>query len=268
VSGADAVAPAATRTSAAGSSHESSASEPSSSDPTSPRATDRPSGGDRRPGVVLDVDGTLLDSNYLHVVAWAEAFATLGERPPMADIHRLIGRGSDDLVRRLLGRDEPVAEELHADAYARRRDLLAPLPGAVDLVRRLADDLGLQVVLASSASPEDHRKNLDVLGLDDDIAHAVAAADADRAKPAPDLFALAVDEGGLDPRATVVVGDSRYDVEAAGRADLPAIGLGTGGIGLDELRTAGAVEVYDDLPDLLAGLDRSILAGLAGHRAG
>lgn len=227
-----------------------------------------PSDGPRRAGAVLDVDGTLLDSNYLHVVAWAEAFATLGERPAMADIHRLIGRGSDDLVRRLLGRDEPVAEELHADAYARRRSLLTPLPGAADFVRRLTDDLGLQVVLASSASPDDHRKNLDVLGLDEEIAHAVAAADADRAKPAPDLFALAVDEGGLDPRATVVVGDSRYDMEAAVRADLPAIGVGTGGICLDELRAAGAVEVYDDLPDLLHGLDRSILARLAERAAG
>ncbi|MFN8040834.1 MAG: HAD family hydrolase [Acidimicrobiales bacterium] len=244
------------------------AAAPSSSAQPSGRADGAPPGEGRRPGVVLDVDGTLLDSNYLHVVAWAEAFATLGERPPMADIHRMIGRGSDDMVRRLLGRDEPVAEELHADAYARRRSMLAPLPGAADFVRRLSGDLGLRVVLASSASPDDHRKNLEVLGLDDEIAHAVAAGDADRAKPAPDLFTLAVDEGGLDPRATVVVGDSRYDVEAATRADLPAIGLGTGGICLEELRGAGAVETYGDLPDLLDSLDRSILAGLADRTAG
>lgn len=240
--------------------------------PSAASASDRSregSTGDRRqPGVVLDVDGTLLDSNYLHVVAWAEAFAALGERPAMADIHRLIGRGSDDLVRRLLGRDEPVAEDLHADAYARRREMLVPLPAAADFVRRLTDQLGLRVVVASSASPEDHQKNLDVLGLDEEIAHAVAAADADRAKPAPDLFALAVDEGGLDPRATVVVGDSRYDEEAAASADLPAIGLGTGGICLEELRAAGAVEVYTDLPELLRGLDHSILSGLTDRDRG
>ena len=211
--------------------------------------------------MVIDVDGTLVDSNYLHVLAWSEAFAAIDRHPPMAAIHRLIGRGSDDLVRRLIGFDEPIVVELHAQHYRRSPPRLTALPSAARFVTALVRR-GHPVVLASSASQEEHCQNLEVLGLDAAAVVGVSADDVARAKPAPDLFYLALERAQLDPTSTVVVGDTRFDVEAAALAGLRAIGVATGGFSRSELQAAGAVEAYDGVADLLAELDHSVVGQL------
>jgi HAD superfamily hydrolase (TIGR01509 family) len=199
-------------------------------------------------GVLFDVDGTLVDTTYLHTVCWWQALRQLDYDVPMARIHRAIGMGSDRILDELIGgerdRDgDPALHQSKKTLYSTYWDRLRPLPGARALLRRCAD-AGLAVVLASSSSAEELDKLLLTLDCDDVIAVATSSADAERSKPAPDILQAALKMSGLERKRVVFVGDSRWDVEAAGALDIPCVGLTSGGLAAAELREAGAAEIY------------------------
>lgn len=208
-----------------------------------------------RPGVLLDVDGTLLDTNYLHVLAWSQAFTDAGhDGIAMSAIHRAIGIPSEGLVRHLLGKDDDAVVEAHSERYEPLRERVVAFPGASDLLTACAER-GYVVVLATSGAESDLEWMQPAIGAGDAVAGATTSADVDEGKPAPDLLTVAIEQHGLDPERTVVVGDTVWDVEAARAAGLPCIGLTCGGIGEAELREAGAVAVCADPADLLDHLD-------------
>ncbi len=209
-------------------------------------------------GVLLDVDGTLVDSTYLHAVCWWRAFRQHDHDVPMARIHRAIGMGSDKILDALLSddRDRDKDDDLrtgHSALYAQYWDSLRPQPGAVDLVRACAGK-GLTVGLASSAAPPEFAVLRRVLDVDDVVAGATNSGDAEESKPEPDIVQAALDRTGLAADETVFVGDAVWDVYAAGKLSIPCVGLTCGGISAAELRDAGAVAVYDDPADLLRHL--------------
>jgi HAD superfamily hydrolase (TIGR01509 family) len=214
-----------------------------------------------RPGVIFDVDGTLVDSNYVHVLAWSRAFVAGGCEVAMADIHRLIGKGSHELVEDLVGEVRTELIDAHGEHLRDLAGEIRAFPAAGDLLRAVADR-GLSVALASSAKPEDHERNLEAIDADEAIAFSTQSGDVDAAKPAPDIFEYAMTEAGLDPAATVVVGDTVWDVRAASRSGLPTIGLTCGGIAEAELRAAGAREVFRDPSDLYERFAASMLSRL------
>ncbi|SFF50542.1 HAD family hydrolase [Blastococcus tunisiensis] len=209
---------------------------------------------------VLDVDGTLVDTNYQHALAWYRSFRSLGEIYPIWRIHRLIGMGGDRLVAALGGDD--VERRIGDDARARWVeefdaiiDEVAPLPGAREFVAAVRDR-GHRVVLASSGKPQHVDHFLDLLDARDLAEAWTSSEDVESTKPAPDLLQVALEKLGepLDS-PSVVVGDSVFDVEAAKNAGMPAIVVRSGGFGDDELREAGAIGVYDTPADLAAALD-------------
>jgi HAD superfamily hydrolase (TIGR01509 family) len=215
--------------------------------------------------VLFDVDGTLVDSNYLHAVCWWEAFTQAGHDVPMAPIHRAIGMGSDQMLDALLpaGRDRDGDDGIraaHGALYATYWSRQRPLPGAADLLRA-CKKRGLTVVLASSADAREFAALRAALDAEDAIDEATSSADVERSKPAPDLVQVALDKARVTADAAVFVGDTVWDVRACGKARVPCIGLLSGGIGRAELLDAGAAEVYDGPAELLDGLPRSILAG-------
>lgn len=212
-----------------------------------------------RPGVVFDIDGTLVDTNYLHTLAWRRAFLEHGVDVPAAAIHRHIGMGSSLLLERLAGGARDDVKE----AWRRHFDVLKPeiraLPGAAELVRAVAAS-GAAAVLASSSEEADVRALLDALQVDDVLAGVTSAGDVDEAKPEPEVFEVAMAKADLDRHRTVVVGDTVWDVEAASRCGLPCVCVLTGGIGAAELEAAGAVAVYESAAELVERLPSSPLA--------
>ncbi len=216
---------------------------------------------ERNGGVVFDVDGTLLDTNYLHVAAWWEAFTERGQDVRCADIHRAIGMGSAELVERVLGRPDPTVSPAHSRHYAPYLGRMRPLPGAGALLRATAG-LGLDVVLATSAKDDEVDLMLDALAARSAIRAVVSSGDVGQAKPAPGIVEKALDESGIDPGRAVMVGDTVWDVLAAERAGIRCIGLLCGGIAAEELRGAGATQVYDDPAALLADLQTSPIGRL------
>jgi len=219
-----------------------------------------------QPAVLFDVDGTLVDSNYLHVHAWRRAFAELGLDVETWRIHRSIGMDGSTLVRSLSGsapaETQKRLKELHSRYYKETGPLLRPLPGARPLLQRVAD-LGLQVVLATSA-PEDELALLRrVLDSDHLVAEVTSAADVDTAKPQPDIIQVALDRAGVTAGQAMFVGDAVWDAEACARAKVASIGLLSGGVSRSELETAGAITVFENSAELLAHLDESPIARLA-----
>ncbi len=202
--------------------------------------------------ILLDIDGTLVDSTYHHAMAWFQAFSEHDVVIPLYRLHRAIGMGGDKLVAHVAGDEveERIGDDLRAGwrkVYERWVDDVPALPGAVDLVRRLAED-GYQVALASSGDPEFSQRTMDRLGISDSVALLTSSDDAEESKPEPDLLGVTLEKLG-GPRA-VLVGDTPYDVESAHRAGLQCLAVLTGGFGRDELTLAGAVEVVDDVSDL------------------
>ncbi|MGY1719864.1 HAD family hydrolase [Blastococcus sp. SYSU DS0753] len=210
---------------------------------------------------VLDVDGTLVDTNYQHALAWYRAFRSLGETFPIWRIHRLIGMGGDRLPAALGGDDveERIggqARERWTEEFDRLIDEVAPLPGARELVQALRER-GHRVVLASSGKAKHVDHSLDLLDLRDLAEAWTTSDDVESSKPAPDLLEVALKKLGEPVGApSVMVGDSVFDVAAAKRAGMPALVVRSGGFGDDELREAGAVDVFDTPGDLAAALDR------------
>jgi HAD superfamily hydrolase (TIGR01509 family) len=219
-----------------------------------------------RPGVLFDVDGTLIDTTYLHAVAWWEALRQHDHDVPMATIHRGIGMGSDKLLDHLLGGDrdrgaDDAMRTAHDVLYGAWWERLRPLPGAAELVRVVAAR-HLAVVLASSAREAELQQLRRVLGADDVIAAATSSSDADESKPAPDILEAALDQSDVDPVRSVFVGDAVWDVQAAGKLGIPCIGLTCGGTSAAELREAGAIAVHEDPAALLRDLESSAIARL------
>jgi HAD superfamily hydrolase (TIGR01509 family) len=220
---------------------------------------------DAAPSAVLfDIDGTLVDSNFLHVHAWTLAFAEVGHPVDAWRIHRRIGMGSGRLLDELLGDDaDRLADgvkERHTAHYAELADQLRPFAGARDLVRTLADR-GLRVVLSTSAAPEEVEKLRAVLDVDD-LVQITGADDVEEAKPEPDLVQAALELAGVPADRAVFVGDSVWDVEAAGRAGVVCVGVLSGGTSEAELRDAGAATVTEDAAALLRDLDATPLGAL------
>jgi HAD superfamily hydrolase (TIGR01509 family) len=214
-------------------------------------------------GVLFDIDGTLLDTNYLHVLAWWRAFRDAGhDDVTMAQVHRAIGIASEELTEKLIGTVDDDAVEGHSKHFEELQQHAEAMPGAADLVRA-CHERGLTTVLATSAKSDDLDWMLPAIGAGDAVTGSTTSEDVEKSKPAPDLLQVALDAHDLDPDRTTVVGDTVWDVESAERAGLPCIGLTCGGISAQELRDAGAVEVYDDPADLLAHLDDSAI----GRRA-
>lgn len=210
---------------------------------------------------IFDVDGTLTDTNHLHVVAWWEAFRQAGHIVPMPDIHRAVGLGSGDLIERLLGPDRDPGQDAaissaHTVLYATYFDRLPPFRGAGDLLRTLAAR-GWQVVLATSASGAELDALRRAVNADDAIRATASSDDVDRGKPSPEPVELACRLAGVSAERAVFVGDTVWDMEAADRAGVTAVALLSGGIPRADLQGSGAEAVYLDAADLLARLDES-----------
>src|SRR3954447_8027776 len=185
--------------------------------------------------VLLDVDGTLVDSNYFHAIAWFRAFRVHNKTFTLNEIHRLIGMGADQMLNRLVGDEDEGIEESWQKEFAELRDEIAPTPGAGELVRSL-HERGLTTVYATSGKPDDVDVFRKVIDADDHVDHVVNSEEVDESKPAPDIFELALERAGVSADGAIVVGDTVWDVAAAAACGLRCIGLRTGGISEAELR--------------------------------
>ncbi|CAN5151973.1 HAD family hydrolase [soil metagenome] len=236
---------------------------------------------EKAPAILFDIDGTLVDSNYLHVAAWSRAFAELDVPVDSWRIHAGIGMDSSKLLDDLLGdrgssnespsdrssssasKDglEDKAKKLHTKYYTKAADELRAFDGARELVKAIADR-GYQVVLATSA-PEDELKMLrKTLKIEDDIAIVTSDSDVEQAKPAPDIVGVALERAGVSADRAIMVGDSVWDVKGAGAAGVRCIGFRSGGTSGPTLTDAGAIEIWDGPADLLAHLDESAISEL------
>lgn len=205
-------------------------------------------------GVLLDVDGTLIDSNDAHARSWSEALKEFGREIPPEKIRPLIGMGGDKLLPQLLGVD---AESETGRKFSERRGTmfreryvptLRQTPGAKDLIQRFRKE-GFTMVIATSAAEEELEAMLKQVGLDDLIPRKTSSDDADRSKPDPDIIRAALDKGKVAPDAAILLGDTPYDIEAAARAGVDTVAFLTGGWDAESLD--GAIAVYEDPADLL-----------------
>lgn len=210
-----------------------------------------------------------MDSNYLHVYAWQRAFHS--ENLPVTGwrIHRCIGMDGSKLVHTLSGGAAADVQDrlssAHSRYYRELVPLLAPLPGARALLRRVAD-LGVQVVLASSAPADELEILRKVLDCDDVVAVTTSSRDIDIAKPEPDIVQVALDRAGVSADHAVFVGDAVWDAKAAVGARLPCIGLLSGGTSDMELQRAGASPIFANPQELLENLESTRIAVLARKR--
>ena len=220
-------------------------------------------------GVLFDVDGTLVDTTYLHTVTWAEALRGAGHRVTMSAVHHAIGMGSGELLDHLVGpdRDTDADAGILAGRLALYRQYwgrLTPLPGATELMREVARRR-LQVVLASSASRDELAELRRTLDVDDAISVATSSSDAGGGKPHPDILQAALDQSGLSADGVVFLGDAVWDGAAAARAGVPFVAVECGGTPAAQLREAGAQEVWRDCAELLDHLGESAVARLAAR---
>jgi HAD superfamily hydrolase (TIGR01509 family) len=214
----------------------------------------------RYDAVLLDIDGTLVDSNGAHAAAWAEAFAAHGRHHPPDQIRPLIGKGGDKLLRELASLDDQSGEgkmisEERAEIFKTRYlPTLKPTPGAEDFVKWLIESR-LTVVVATSAKQEEVKGLLAICGGEAFVTDATTSDDAERSKPDPDIVAAALEKSGATPDRTAMIGDTPYDIEAARRAGVVTIALRCGG--WDDASLRGAIAIYDDPRDLQNRLAQS-----------
>jgi HAD superfamily hydrolase (TIGR01509 family) len=213
---------------------------------------------------ILDVDGTLVDTNYHHAIAWHRALHAHGHPMQMWKVHRHIGMGGDQILEALIGEEAAAADgeairEAEADAYKELIGEVEPLEGARELIEKLRQE-GNTVILASSAKQDEVDHYLDLLDARELVDGWTTSADVEATKPEPDLIHAALEKAGNDD-PSVMVGDSVWDVEAAKRAGLPTLAVLTGGFSEEELREAGAVQVVEAIDDLR--IDSQALGELA-----
>jgi HAD superfamily hydrolase (TIGR01549 family) len=214
------------------------------------------------PAAILDIDGTLVDTNYQHAIAWYRAFRDHDVVLPLWRIHRHIGMGGDQLVAALAGEDfdaehGEAVRDAEKQRYMELIEEVEPLAGARDLLVRL-HARGHAIVLASSAKQDEADHYLDLLDARDLAKGWTTSADVEKTKPEPDVVAAAIEKAGGGP--AVMVGDSTWDAIAAKRLDVPTIGVLTGGFSELELREAGAGCVFENLHALLENLEATPLA--------
>ncbi len=212
--------------------------------------------------MLFDLDGTLVDTNYLHTVAWARAFADVGEWVPMNAIHRLVGMGGDQLVSELLGHGSQRAVRARSSRYRELLPDARAFPGAADLVRAVKHE-GLAAVVATSSPADELDVVMDLLSIGEELDAITTADDVRHSKPSPEVFCVAMDSAGLDPARTVAVGDSVWDVKAARSAGIACIAVETGGFSRHELNEVGALNVFGDVQELLRQLHATPLVQLA-----
>jgi phosphoglycolate phosphatase-like HAD superfamily hydrolase len=218
-------------------------------------------------GVLFDLDGTLVDTGYIHTLCWWEALRQYEQVVPMAVIHRAVGMGSDKLLGHLLGpshdrsNDADIAAA-HGVLFATCYPRICPLPGARDLLAQCAAR-GLAVLVATSSPQRDLEALRKVLDADPFITEVTTSADADQSKPSPDILSAALERAKLAADQVLFVGDAVWDVMASTQLGISCIGLESGGTSHAELRNAGALEVWKDPADLLDNLNRSALGHLS-----
>lgn len=216
--------------------------------------------------VIFDVDGTLVDSNDLHIEAWRVAFGRYDKTLTYAQVHAQIGKGGDQLMPVFLTPEEldrfgEAMEHFRTELFV--RDYLPraePFPGVRELFERISAD-GMRIVLATSAGKAELEQHVKKLNVGDLIDGATSADDAKHSKPCPDIFEAALELAGCGPEAAVVVGDTPYDVRAAARAGVRTIAVLSGGFSEDGLRGEGAAAIYRDVAHLLERYEDSLLGG-------
>jgi HAD superfamily hydrolase (TIGR01509 family) len=212
---------------------------------------------------ILDIDGTLVDTNYHHAIAWFRAFRQNQIVLPVWRIHRHMGMGGDQLIAALT--DDATEAEKGGDIRAAEKTLyfalieeVEPMGGARELIERLKDD-GKSVVLASSAKAEEVDHYLDLLDARELVDDWTTSADVERTKPYPDLVQAALEKVGAEPDDAIMVGDTPWDCRAAEGAGVKTIALMTGGFSEQELREGGAIAVFESIPEFLDRLDETPL---------
>lgn len=214
--------------------------------------------------LLCDIDGTLVESNWLHASAWKDAFAAMGIEVEQEEVRRQIGKGGDELIPVFVSwwRRKEVEKPLkayrkflfHADYLAQ----VKPLPRAREFLAKLKES-GIRLALASSADEEDLKKFTGIVGMEDLVDESTSSDDAKESKPNPDIFQAAMKKLGLPPEKVLALGDTPYDAEAAGKAGVSTIGVMSGGWSREDLLEAGCVEVWKDVADLLEHFDQSVL---------
>ena len=214
--------------------------------------------------ILCDIDGTLVQSNWLHAEAWQVALGAMGIHIELEELRRQIGKGGDELIPVFVPwwKQEIVEKPLKAfrkevfrQEFMRR---VEPLPHARDFLVHCKEQ-GIKLALSSSADKPELEIYKKIVGMDDLIDEETSASDADRAKPHPDIFTATLHRLGLKPSECIALGDTPYDAESAGKAGLRTIGVETGGWTQKELLAAGCVEVYASVSDLLARFNESAL---------
>ena len=212
--------------------------------------------------VLCDIDGTLVESNWLHAAAWKDAFAVAGFDLELEEIRRQIGKGGDELIPVFVPWWKRKTIEAPLKSYRKfifQADYLhqvKPFPAVRDLLARLKE-IGIRVSLASSADQDELSIYRKLADIDDLVEKSSSANDADKSKPNPDIFQATLGKLNLSPDKVLALGDTPYDAEAAGKADIWTVGVTTGGWTEKELLDAGCIEVYRDVADLLSNLEAS-----------
>ncbi len=219
--------------------------------------------------MILDVDGTLVDTNYQHALAWFRAFADHEIVVPIWRIHRHIGMGGDQLVASVTNEDVEARlgdqiRERETARYAAMMDEVNVFAGATELLRQL-HETGYEFILASSAKPEEIDYYIDLLDVRAIADGWTSAGDVESTKPAPDLVEAALARAGAKPDEATMVGDSSWDARSARRAGVETVAVMTGGFSEQELRDAGAVDVYESIQDLSSAVLQSAGASDSGR---
>ena len=217
--------------------------------------------------VILDMDGTLVDSNEAHAQTWVDTLREFGHDVTLEAVRPLIGQGGDKLLPRLTGhtRDSDIGQRIAARRTARFEQQylpsIRPFPGSRQLVEHM-HNRGLRLVIASSSSEQHLRLLVEAVDIGDFIENATSASDVDGSKPDPDVIEAALARLGLDAAEVMMIGDTPYDIEAAARVGVRTIALRCGG--WEEKDLTGAIAVYADPAELLENFDSSPLTGAAG----
>jgi HAD superfamily hydrolase (TIGR01509 family) len=212
--------------------------------------------------VLFDIDGTLVDSNYVHVIAWMHGFQKVERHVDAWRIHQAIGMDGKKLLEDLLGAETEAlgdaAKQEHQYRYKQLGSLLHAFEGARELLREVSAR-GIKVVLATSAPPDELEMLRELLDVEDAIEAVTNAEDVETAKPQPDIVSVALERAGVDAADAVFVGDAIWDVKAANAAGVICVAVNSGGRHTAELREAGAAATYDSVGALLDGLEDSLL---------
>lgn len=215
--------------------------------------------------VLCDIDGTLVQSNWLHAEAWQKAFAAMDIQLELDTLRRQIGKGGDELIPVFVSwwRRDAVAQPLKALRkflfHTEYMHQVQPIPGALPFLEALHQN-GIRIALSTSASKQDLTTYKELVGMQHLIDEETSATDTDRAKPHPDIFAVTLKKLGLEPSEVLAIGDTPYDAEAAGLAGIGTVGVETGGWSRADLLEAGCVEVYASVDELRQNFSTSALA--------